>query len=85
MLLPLGSRGSWPMGKCVLSFMSNSAGLWRSKVRLSDAATLLMSTGLCSGEVGALFLITVGIKLECSRLKFLPLACTGATDHSNLT
>lgn len=74
-----------PVGKHILSFISSPDGFWRSKVRLSAAVMLLMSIGLCRREVGALLLITVGIKLESSRLKFLPLACTGSIDHSNLT
>lgn len=63
-----------PVGRHILSFISTPDGIWRSKVRLFAAVMLLMSVGLCHREIGSLLLITVSIKLECSRLKFLPLA-----------
>lgn len=74
-----------PVGRHILTFISIPDGFWRSKVSLSAAEMLLMSIGLCRREAGTFLLITVGIKLEFSRLKFLPLACAGPIDHSNPT
>lgn len=81
MLQPLGSRDSWPCGQ------GHSAipPLLRWVLEIKGEALCCCNAIDVNWEAGTLLLITVGIKLESSRLKLLPLACAGSIDHSNLT
>lgn len=76
LLQPLESRAQ------IVSFISIPGGFWRPKARLCAGADV--TWGVLQG-IGSLLLITVSMECECSRLEFLPLACSGSIDHPSLT
>lgn len=82
-LQPLGSRDSWPCGQAHSVLHLHPRWVLEIKGKtLCCCNTIDVSRGVLQGSRCSPFNYS---KLESSRLQFLPLACAGSIDHSNLT